>query len=70
MPMVYEQGVAADELIARKVFKYGVFSGPFFSLFRLNTEIYRVNLFFGANTGKYATEKPPYLDTFHVVAKS
>ena len=29
---------------AWKVFKYGVFSGPYFSVFGLNTEIYRVNL--------------------------
>ena len=29
---------------ARKVYKYGVFSGPYFPLFGLNTEIYGVNL--------------------------
>ena len=29
---------------AWKVLKYGVFSGPYFSVFGLNTEIYRVNL--------------------------
>ena len=27
-----------------KVSKYGVYSGPYFSLFGLNTEIYSVNL--------------------------
>ena len=34
--------------------KYGVFSGPYFPVF-------------GLNTGKYGPEKTPYLDTFHAV---
>ena len=34
--------------------KYGVFSGPHFSVFSLNTEI-------------DGSEKTPYLDTFHAV---
>ena len=34
--------------------KYGVFSGPYFSVF-------------GLNTGKYGLEKTPYLDTFCTV---
>ena len=34
--------------------KYGVFSGPCF-------------LVFGLNTGKYGPEKTPYIDTFHTV---
>ena len=34
--------------------KYGVFSGPYFSVFGLNAE-------------KYGQEKTPYLDTFHAV---
>ena len=38
----------------RKVIKYEVFSGQFFPVF-------------GPNTGKYLTEKTPYLDIFHVV---
>ena len=33
---------------------YGVFSGPYFPTFRLNT-------------GKYRAEKALYLDTFHAV---
>ena len=37
-----------------KVSKYGVFSGPYVPVFRLNTE-------------KYGPEKTPYLDTFHAV---
>ena len=34
--------------------KYGVISGPYFSVF-------------GINTGKYGPEITPYLDTFHAV---
>ena len=39
---------------AWKVFKYGVFPGPYFSVFN-------------PNTGTYGPEKTPYLDTFHAV---
>ena len=35
--------------IAQKVSKYGVFSGPYFPVF-------------GLNTGKYGPEKTPYLE--------
>ena len=35
--------------------KYGVFSGPYFPVF-------------GLNTGKYGPEKTPYLDTSHAVS--
>ena len=38
-----------------KVSKYGVFSGPYFSVF-------------GLNTRKYKPEKSRYLDTFHAVS--
>ena len=38
----------------RKVSKYGVFSGPYFTIF-------------SPKTGKYEPEKTPYLDTFHTV---
>ena len=47
-------------ITAWKVSKYGVFSGPYFPAFRLNTEIY------GVDEGKYGPEKTPYLDTFAV----
>ena len=40
--------------------KYGVFSGPYFSVFGLNTEIYGVK--------KYGPEITPYLDTFLAVS--
>ena len=38
-----------------KVSKYGVFAGPYFPVF-------------GLNTGKYGPEKTPYLDTFYAVS--
>ena len=41
-------------LTAGKVSKYGVFSGPHFHIF-------------GLNTGKYGPEKKTYLDSFHTV---
>ena len=45
----------------KRVHLDGVFSGPYFPVFGLNTEIY------GPNTGKYGPEKTPHLDTFHAV---
>ena len=39
---------------ARKEFKYGVYSGPYFPVF-------------SPNTGKYAPEKTPYFDTLCAV---
>ena len=44
--------------------KYGVFSGPYFPAFGLNTE--RLSLF-SPNAGKWGPGKTPYLDTFHAV---
>ena len=52
---------------ARKVSKYGVFSGPYFPALGLNTERYSV---FSPSTGKCGPEKTPYLDTFHAVDDS
>ena len=43
------------------------FSGPYFLVFGLNTEIYSVNLRISPITGKYGPGKTPHLDTFHVV---
>ena len=43
--------------IARKVSKYGFFSGPYFTVL-------------GLNTGKYRPEKTPYLNTFDAVVSS
>ena len=51
--------------------EYGVFSGPYFPAFRLNTERYSLSTpyfsVFSPNAGKYGPEKTPYLDTFHAV---
>ena len=52
---------------ARKMSKYGVFSGLYFLVLGLNTEIYSVNLRIHADTEKYGPEKTPYLDTFYAV---
>ena len=43
----------------------GVFSGPYLSVFGLNTEIYGIyyETVLNPNTGKYGPEKTPYLDT-------
>ena len=49
---------------ASKVPKYGVFSGPYFPSFGLNTSYLSV---FSPNAGKYGPEKTPYLDTFYAV---
>ena len=50
---------------AWKVSKYGIISGPYFSVFGLNTDSV-----FSPNTGKYGPEITPYLDTFRAVAIS
>ena len=47
--------------------KYGVFSGPYFPVFGLNTGIYGVNLRTPSECRKIRTRKTPYLDTFHAV---
>ena len=38
------------------------FSGQYFPVFQLDTEIYSVISVFSPNNGKYGTEKTPYLD--------
>ena len=53
-----------EHIIAWKMSKYGVISGPYFSVFGLNTERYGV---FSPNTEKCGPEITPYLDTFHAV---
>ena len=45
--------------------KYGVFSGPYFPAFGLNTEIYSVNR--KSIFRKMRTRKTPYLDTVQAV---
>ena len=46
--------------------KYSIFSGPYFPVFRMNTEIYRVNLRIQSEYGKIRTRKN-YLNTFHAL---
>ena len=43
------------------------FSGPYFPAFGLITKRCEYLSVFSPNAGKYAPEKTPYLDTFHVV---
>ena len=47
--------------------KYGVFSGPYFPAFGLNTERYSVSLRIQSECWKIRTRKTPYFDTFHAV---
>ena len=42
---------------AQKVFKYGVYSGPYFPVFGLNTDMYSVNLRFQSEYRKLLTRK-------------
>ena len=44
-------------IIALKVSKYGVLSGPYFPVFRLNTDIYRINLRIQSEYMKMHTRK-------------
>ena len=52
---------------AWKLSKYEVFSGSYFPVFGLNTEIYRVNLCIQSEYGKIRTRKTPHLDIFYAV---
>ena len=45
------------------------FSGPYFPVFRLNTEIYGVNFRIKSEYRKIRTRKTPYLDIFHAVSQ-
>ena len=45
--------------------RYGVFSGRYFSVLGMNTEIYGVNRRIQSKYRKYGPEKIPYSDTFH-----
>ena len=48
--------------------KYGVFSGPYFPSFGLNTERYGVSLRIQSECGEIETRKTPNTDTFHAVS--
>ena len=47
--------------------KYGVFSGPYFPAFGLNTERYGVSPHIQSESGKIKTRITPNMDTFHAV---
>ena len=49
------------------MFTYGGFSGPYFPIFGLNTEIYFVNLRIQSEYRKTQTRENPYLNTFLAV---
>ena len=65
--------IVSDTLVylftASKVSKYGVFSGPYFPAFGLNTERYSLSLRIQSECGKIRTRKTPYLATFHALAE-
>ena len=50
-----------------KILKGGVFSGPYFSVFRLNMEVYGVTIHIQSECRKIWTRKTPYLAIFHAV---
>ena len=54
-------------ITAGKVSRHAVFSGPYFPIFGLNTEIYSVNLCIQSEYRKIRTRTTPHLDTFHAV---
>ena len=54
----------AVHFMAWKWSKCGVFSGPYFPVFGLNTERYYLSVF-SPNAAEYGPEKTPYLNTFH-----
>ena len=49
---------------AREMTKYGVFSGPYFPVFGINTEIYEVNLCIQSKYGKIRTRRKPVFEHF------
>ena len=55
--------LVVNQTLREKCPKYGVFSGPYFHAFGLNTEI----SVFSPNAGKYGPEKTSDLETFHTV---
>ena len=46
------------------------FSGPYFPVLELNTEIYSINHIIQSEYGKIRTRKTPYLNTFHAVIRT
>ena len=56
-----------NTITARKFSKYGVFSGPYFPVVRLNMEIYSINFRIQAEYRKVRTRKNFVLDTFQIM---
>ena len=52
--LILRNGLLKIPITTWKVSKYGIYSGPYFPIFKLNT-------------GKCGPEKTPYLETFHTV---
>ena len=57
LKLVLDKNLQVCLTTAWKISKCGVFSGPYFPAF-------------GLNTGNYGPEKTPYLDTFHAEEKN
>ena len=55
MMMENMKEVVKSHCVKSEESKYGIFSGPYFPVFRLNT-------------GKYGPEKTPYMETFHAMS--
>ena len=55
--------------IGWKVSEFEDFSGPYFPVLALNTDIYKVNLRIQSKYGNIRTKGPPNLDIFHIVRK-
>ena len=60
---LFDRVTNAPLVTVRNVSKYGVFSGPYFPVFGLNTYL----SVFSPSAGKYGPEKTSYLDKFHAV---
>ena len=56
--------VVSDQIIALKVSKYGVFSGPYFPAFGLNTERYSVSLRIQSEYRKMRTRRNSVFEHF------
>ena len=60
-------GKCQPKLTLREKCPNTVFSGPYFPVFGLNSDIYEVNLRIHSEYKKIRARQTPYLDTFHAV---
>ena len=68
LKLIMENAKLVREYSGWKVSKYRVFSGPYFQVIGLDTEIYFVNLRIQSKYRKIWTKKnPTFLDTFYAV---